>query len=722
MPRPWSGTGTSIVSEDVRFLFGVHNHQPVGNFDAVVLEAAAQAYHPFLEAAGAVEGMVVAVHCSGGLLAFLRERATATFDLLGRLAAEGRVELLTGGFYEPILAMLPDEDKVGQIQALTEFLRANFGVRARGMWLAERVWEPQLPRILRRAGVEFVVLDDAHFALAGLEPESLGGYYLTEEQGDRLAVFPISQRLRYLVPFAPPEDALGYLESRRGAGALTLFDDGEKFGVWPGTHHLAYEERWLPRFFEALVAAPWLQMSTFSGWLEATPPAGRVYLPTASYTEMGEWALPAAAAQELEETRRRLEALPDGPRVARLLRGGFWRNFLVKYPEMGDAYGIMLALSRRLHEALRARPDDPRLQAAREDLWRGQANDAYWHGVFGGCYLPHLRRAVRSALVAAERRLDEAAARKAVEWAREDIDGDGREEFRVRTRELAVTLRPQAGGTVSELAFRPLDLDVAAVFTRRPEAYHGLVKDRLEVADITGAKTIHAAPTVKEEGLQRLLDYDPWRRASLMDGFFSSPDAPDPLNPWSGARLAVGERAFHARVFSTETAFEAALDLEAPDGLPLRVEKRVTIGASLAEVRAEYRLHWHGEDPLQGRWAVQLNLTLTAGDAEGRYYRVPDRPSLGSRGALDGAGALTLVDEWIGGEIALHWSPDGHVGWAPIETVSLSESGFERIYQGSAMLLSWPVTLGKGSSWGGFVTIAPRVLPRGAPRGASGSA
>jgi len=704
------------VSEGLRFLFGVHNHQPVGNFDSVVLEAAARAYHPFFEAAGAVEGMVVAVHCSGGLLAFLRERAPATFDLLGRLVSSGRVEILTGGFYEPILAMLPDEDKVGQIQALTEFLRANFGVRPRGMWLAERVWEPQLPRILRRAGVEFVLLDDAHFALAGLEPESLGGYYLTEEQGDRLAVFPISQRLRYLVPFAAPEEALGYLESRREAGALTLFDDGEKFGVWPGTHHLAYEERWLPRFFEALVAVPWLRMSTFSAYLDAAPPEGSIYLPTASYTEMGEWALPAAAAQELEETRRRLEALPDGARLTRFLRGGFWRNFLVKYPEMGDAYAIMLALSRRLHEALRARPDDPRLQAAREDLWRGQANDAYWHGVFGGCYLPHLRRAVKSALVAAERILDEAGPRSTVEWTREDINGDGREEIRARTRELTVTLRPEAGGTVSELAFRPLDLDVAGVFTRRPEAYHGLVKDRLGVADITGTKTIHSSPTVKEDGLQKLLDYDPWRRASLLDGFFPPGDPPDPLNPWAEARLAMGERPFHARVSASATGLEASLHLEGPDGWPLRVEKRVSVSSEQAEVRAEYRLHWQGGEPLEGRWAVQLNLTLTAGEAEGRYYRVEGRPSLGSRGALGGAGALSLVDEWIGGEIALAWSAGAHIGWAPIETVSLSESGFERIYQGSALLLTWPVTLAPGSVWEGSVSVVPRVLPRGAGR------
>src|SRR5205807_4101222 len=156
--------------------------------------------------------------------------APATFDLLGRLVSSGRVEILTGGFYEPILAMLPDEDKVGQIQALTEFLRANFGVRPRGMWLAERVWEPQLPRILRRAGVEFVLLDDAHFALAGLEPESLGGYYLTEEQGATLAVFPISQKLRYLVPFAGPAETIRYLEERRGPGAGALFPAGAELG------------------------------------------------------------------------------------------------------------------------------------------------------------------------------------------------------------------------------------------------------------------------------------------------------------------------------------------------------------------------------------------------------------------------------------------------------------------------------------------------------------
>jgi 4-alpha-glucanotransferase len=699
------------VSEPVRFLFGVHNHQPSGNFESVILDAARHAYQPFLEAVRDAPGVVLTVHCSGGLLAFLREGARPTFDLLGRLAAEGRIELLTGGFYEPILVMLRDPDKVGQIQALSEFLRSNFGVRPRGMWLAERVWEPQLPKVLREAGVEFVVVDDAHFALAGLEPETLGGYYLTEEQGASVAVFPISQRLRYLVPFGDPEETVQYLGEREEAGAITLFDDGEKFGVWPGTRRLVYDEGWLKRFFDAVTRAQTIRMSTFSSCLDALRPAGRVYLPTASYSEMGEWALPADKGAELEEVRQRLAALPDGASLTRLLRGGFWRNFLVKYPEMGDAYWRMLRVSARLGDAFAAHPDDPRLRAAREDLWRGQGNDAYWHGVFGGAYLPHLRRTVLSAVLAAERRLDEVVDNPRLTWTRDDLDGDGHAEVLVRTRELALTVRPGAGGTVTQLAFRPRDLDLAGVLTRRREMYHDRVKESVVAAVDGEVKSIHAAPQAKESGLADLLDYDTFRRASLLDGLFP-PGAPaDPLSPWGHALATVGERALQYEI--AERGLELDIELALPDldGRPLRVDKRVRVDADGAALRVRYRLRWEGKEPLEARWATQLNLTLTGGDAPGRYYRVPGSPSLGSRGTLSHGGALALVDEWIGCGIQIAWNQPGDAGWAPIETVSLSESGYERIYQGSAILVSWPVTLPPSGSWEVELSVVPCAIP-----------
>jgi alpha-amylase len=135
------------------------------------------------------------------------------------------------------------------------------------------------------------------------------------------------------------------------------------------------------------------------------------------------------------------------------------------------------------------------------------------------------------------------------------------------------------------------------------------------------------------------------------------------------------------------------------DGLPLALEKSLRVVADEAAVTVRYRLRWSGEEPLAARWAVQCNLTLSAGEAPGRYFRVDGRPSLGSRGRLEGAGALAMIDEWLGCELAIECDAPAAAAWAPVETVSLSETGFERIYQGSALLFAWPLALEPGQTW-----------------------
>ena len=695
------GAGT-----DLYFLFGLHNHQPVGNFEHVIAEACRRAYHPFLALLKNYPQISLTLHTSGGLLEWLKERAPATFDLIGELAHQGQIELLTGGFYEPILPILPDWDKVGQIQHLSEFLTRHFGVRPRGMWLAERVWEPHLPRPLREAGVEYVLLDDGHFQLAGLDLDRLGGYYLTEEQGATLAVFPISQRLRYQVPFAEPARTLEFLAERRGqTGAITLVDDGEKFGVWPGTYKLVYEEGWLARFFEALTAAPWLRLTTFSRYLAQFPPTGRLYLPTASYREMGEWALPAEAGEALASVRKRLSSLPGGEALTGWLRGGFWRNFLIKYPEANDCYWKMLRLSRAVHAALAHRPADPRLTAARTELWRGQSNDAYWHGLFGGVYLAHLRRATKHALIAADRLLGEATGVAPLEWSQADVNGDGKLEVMIRTPTLSLVLNPEAGGTLTELAYLPKGLDLADVLTRRREAYHAQVKSTAPPPVSDWTQPIHERIVAKEPGLGAFLSYDRFRRASLLDGLFPGIGALDPLHPWESCLVALGESSMQTEITGSDEKIRVRLSLKNNDSWPFILEKSVSVLSRRVELRVTYRLRWVGGDRLTARWAVQWNLALTAGDAPGRYLRLPNQPSLGSRGEADGRQALSLVDEWAGTEVALQWDRAALVSWAPVETVSLSEAGFERIYQGAAILLSWPLDLAPGEEWEEAITL-----------------
>ena len=682
-------------NDALAFCFGVHNHQPIGNFEHVLADAAARAYRPFLERLHARPEVRLTVHCTGSLLEWLRDHASPAFDLLGALVGRGQVELLTGGFYETILAILPDHDKHGQIERLSAFLHQYFGVRPRGMWLAERVWEPHLPRALRAAGVEYVLVDDSHFALAGLDPDALGGYYLTEEQGAVLAIFPINQRLRYLVPFAEVEATVEYLGERRGrVPALTLVDDGEKFGVWPGTHAHVYENGWLDRFFDRLLGIPWLELTTFADVVDRLPAVGRVYLPTASYREMGEWALSARSGETLAAGKRALEALADGEELVGLLRGGFWRNFLVKYPEVADCYWKMLRLSRSIHEARAGAPGDARLLAAQLALWRGQANDAYWHGVFGGCYLPHLRRAVKGALLEAERVLAETSADARVAWSCGDGNGDGRDEVLVRTGELAVTVNPQSGGVITELGYLPRPLDLADVLTRRPEAYHARIGETEEGEGPAAARTIHAEPVVKEAGLRSRLAYDPVRRASLTDALVGGDGAVDPVAPWEGALMAFGGTPLGCAVDAIPDGVAVRMWLAREGDAPLGLDKRVTVRGNVVEAR--YRLRALPGTPLSARWVVQWNLALTAGDAPGRYLDLPGRPSLASSGRVLKASGLALVDEWIGVEARLDFQPDAEVAWGPVETVSLSESGFERIYQGTALVLVWPLDLEPG--------------------------
>jgi len=117
------------------------------------------------------------------------------------MAERGQVEFVSGGFYEPILPIIPDKDKVQQIIKLNKYIYDKFGQNPKGMWLAERVWEPHLVKYIAEAGIEYVVVDDAHFFSVGLKEEDLFGYYLMEEQGYKLAVFPISMKLRYLIQY-----------------------------------------------------------------------------------------------------------------------------------------------------------------------------------------------------------------------------------------------------------------------------------------------------------------------------------------------------------------------------------------------------------------------------------------------------------------------------------------------------------------------------------------
>ncbi len=366
----------------------LHNHQPVGNFDEVFERAYQDSYQPFLDAFEPYSQLAISLHTSGPLLMWLAEQHPEYVDRLRMLVDAGRVEILGGPQYEPILTMLPRRDRIGQIRCYSNWLERTLGVTVAGMWTPERVWEPSLTSDLAAAGIEYTVLDDFNFRAAGLVDEQLTGCYLTEDDGAVLRVFPGSERLRYTVPFAPVQETIDHCwqiaQSHPGA-VLTLGDDGEKFGSWPGTKQHVFEQGWLRSFFDALTAnARWLHVVTLAEAVRKTRPVGKVYLPDCSYREMTEWSLPVSRQRAFEDATTAMQTAPQWDELRPFVRGGSWRDFRVKYAEAGEMYAHMIHVSRRLQQAQAAGGDRGELAVVRDHLYRGQCNCAIGTAHLGG--------------------------------------------------------------------------------------------------------------------------------------------------------------------------------------------------------------------------------------------------------------------------------------------------------------------------------------------------
>lgn len=261
-------------------LFGVHNHQPVGNFNHVLEKAYNESYKPFLDLISRYPKIKFTMHCSGILWDYFKINHTEYISSVRKLVERERLELMSGGYYEPILPIIPDKDKIGQIEKMQKFIKNEFGCKPSGIWLTERIWESHLPKILKEIDIEYTAVDDYHFTAAGLPAETIKGYYVTEDQGCELKIFPISQKLRYYIPFMQPEEVLQYFKELASTGNNNvgiIIDDGEKFGLWPGTYKHVYTDGWLEKFLNLVDQnSDWISFITCSQYIKLFKPTGRI--------------------------------------------------------------------------------------------------------------------------------------------------------------------------------------------------------------------------------------------------------------------------------------------------------------------------------------------------------------------------------------------------------------------------------------------------------------
>jgi len=703
----------------VFFILGIHNHQPVGNFDFICENAFQKAYWPFLQALTRHPHIRVCLHYSGILWEWLESSHPEMIDLCHSLLEKKQIELLSGGFYEPILTVIPDIDKIGQLKKMGSYLDRKFGIRPRGVWLAERVWEPGLPKFIQDAGLEYVIVDDRHFLATGLEQPDLYGYYLTDDQGRVVKVFPGSKELRYLIPFQSPERVIEYLGSIRDlkTGDLAMMgDDGEKFGIWPGTYRWVYEQGWLESFFGAIEKnSDWIRMCTYSEYIEERTPLGQIYLPTASYAEMEEWALPVNAQEQFHSLIDRLSQANLNHNAYNFVRGGLWRNFLCKYREGNIIYNRMLQVSRKIHDAASLVDtgteggDAPEwLTVARDELWKGQCNDAYWHGLFGGLYLPHLRSALYEHIIRADNLIEQHrhSIPHWVEWHMKDMNHDGFEEIEINTDTYCLFIDPHGGGAIYEWDFRPKCFNVINSFIRRPEGYHQKIlrlASKGKNAATEGVRSIHDREGAQVDGLEKMLVYDRYSRNTLMDHFIPPSTTFEQFSQLNYREIGdFLQRPYSLKIERDKDRLEIRLTRQGgvePSGM-VSLSKTLIFSPGDTFVRILYDIDNLGKTFVDALFGVEFNFNLLAGRADDRFFRlderIPAESYLASRGDVKGINRICLVDKSMGLEIGIHAHEKTGLWRFPIETASNSESGFEKVYQSSTLFLHWPLLLREG--------------------------
>ncbi len=727
---------TTPTNNTISLILGIHNHQPVDNWDHVIEEAYEKCYRPFLDTLKRFPSIKMSIHNTGYLLDWLEKHHPDLITEMVELHQQGQVELFGGGYYEPVLATIPDCDKQGQLNKLSNRIEALCGDRPTGMWLAERVWEPHLVKPIAEAGLAYLFLDDSHFKAVGLDETDLYGRYISEEQGHTVAIFPVDKTLRYMIPFEKPERIIEHLlqlaQTHPGQTAI-YFDDGEKFGVWPGTYQSVYKQKWLETFFALLeqhsdVIKTVLPKENVS----QSAPLGRIYLPTASYSEMLEWSLPAPYTKLYSEG---LETLPDT--YSRFFRGGFWRHFLVKYPEANQLHKKMLRVSQKLQKINPVSPTEKELHTeALDHLWQGQSNDVFWHGVFGGLYLTNLRTGNYKHLVQADAladRLTHGAKTPYCHCDVTDITKDGIPDVVIDTPTQSFQINPAEGGALVEWDYRSTPFNLTDTLARRYEAYHDkLISASSNTDEADGSQSIHDISSSKESGLDKHLHYDWHRRLCWLDHFLGDGTTLDKLYrsdyPEQGDFI---NSVYDCQTNTHQNRTTVTLKRDGhvwADGVhqPVRIEKHFTVDGHVSQSHHDTStstLHYvitnHGDDSINLWFAPEWNINFLAGNAPDRFYTIRETGGQRTKGrklasknrakTIDGVG---IVDEWLGLDVELTFNKPADLFHFPIETVSQSESGYERVYQSSALYPNWHLTLAPNESWS--TTITQTIQPASA--------
>ena len=652
-------------------LFGIHCHQPFNNFYEIVEEATVKSYLPFLKELSRFDKIKINIHYSGWLFNWLKDYSKETFSILKKLCDNGQVEFFTSGFYEPILSILPEKNAALQIEKSNKFIKNHFGQTPKGLWLTERVWEDKLVKVVVNCGVKYVVVDDYHFYATGFKEEDIYGYYLTESEGNALGIFPINKKLRYLIPFKDVSEISDYFQN---IPCGIIFDDGEKFGLWPKTFEWIYEKNWLNDFFQMIEENNNVKSYTFNEFYLNNKPLGRVYLPEVSYYEMGEWALDYEHASTVEKLTEQYNLDEN------ILRTGIWKNFFIKYEESNNIHKRIIHLSNAIkNKNLRDKATD--------FLMQSECNDCLWHGVFGGIYLPILRNNAYIAINKAENIIEKD--KKFPCFEKTDINFDGYNELIMKNRYLTVIASSKLCGQIYEISDRESCFNFLNTLSRKKELYHDkIINHQTKKSEDTQIATIHELDFEVSQELQDALIFDSHLKYSFIDKFFKKEETF--LNYKRGTVTELGDFIKKNAQMEDNCKFIAKGNIVAINRkFPVTISKDYFL--SKTSLTANILCKNLSFVPFDLVYCNELNFFFPGHNDKNSYIEIADNKfRVETDLSFESVGKITVFDAVTEKNILIEANIDFKLWSYPFYSVSKSEKGFEKIYQGSTIGLLFP--------------------------------
>ena len=654
----------------VKLIFGTYNAVPSGETEYLFEDAYQKAFKPFLTAIYNHPEFKSTLFFAGPLLEWLDKRHPEFHTVLGELMANKSIEILGGGYWEPMLPLIPSPDRVGQIEVMTTYLRKKFGKRSRGSWITGQVWEAHLASSLRSSGMDYVFLTERAFPeISGFQAETP---VIAEDQGKTVVIFPVMDSLAEQFLKVPPEHILDFMRglepTEEKEVVVSLLLDGLALGG-DGTHSVCYGEKWLERFFDAVhLSRDWLECVHPGRYIRnARFPRNKVYVPGPSYDSLMAW---TRSGHSLAPVINDPGLLPEGDSKERSAANRrprpYYREFLTKYRESSLLYAKMMHIEVLTNQL---RGDKYRKKSAKEELWRGQEHYAYWHGPSGGIYNGRLRHSAYGALIEAEKATRERGIFKAAITS-VDFDMDGDKEFLYNGLNFNAYIHT-VGGTLFELDYLPVSRNYLATLSRYQEDYH--------------------PQATREQG------YDCYPRHAFLDHVLHPQDGPETFKRNSDRRRSSFPGMRYTPLEVVRDQPRVSLTCIGPvngDGDALEIRKTFRFRRNTLEV--DYTLTNRTPRTISFPWGTEINLAL-GDNPESRAVFIDAEDPIGTvaqdRGRDEGVRRWTVLDSER--DVLVHFNVTEAVElWRfPVYADYRVGRELRRNYQSSFFMPKWQVEI-----------------------------